>query len=131
MVFPGGTFGNIEALKKFGYTIYRKRDEFELAYPYRDKLGLLVSPSSGCLEHNLKYGWSAKYFFGRLKVIINKAIETNTIAHLWFHPSLDPYFLENIFPAFFGFASNERERGNLWIGTMGEIATHINSKKVV
>ena len=131
MVFPGGTFGNIEALKKFGYTIYRKRQEFELSYPYRDRHGLLVCPSSGCLEFNLDYGWSDHYFINRLKKIVSKAIKTNTIAHLWFHPSLDPHILKNILPPFFQFADEERKNGNLWIGTMADISQHINTNQIL
>lgn len=131
MVFPGGTWGNIEVLKKHDFVIYRKRDEFELAYPYRDKFGLLVSPSSGCLEYNLKYGWTPDYFVKRLKKYVDKALKTNTVAHLWFHPSLNPYFLENIFPPFLAYAAQQREKGDLWIGTMKTIAEHINRNKIV
>ena len=131
IVFPGGTWGNIEVLKKHNFTIYRKREIFELAYPFRDDAGLLVSPSSGNIEYNLAYGWSPEYYIQRLKKYIRKAIETNTIAHLWFHPSLEKYIIETIFPNIFSFVSNERERGNLWVGTMSNIAGHINRTKII
>lgn len=130
IVFPGGTWGNIEILKKHDFRIYRKSCDFELSYPYRDDHGILVSSNSGCLEHNLNYGWSSDYFLGRLKKYVTRAIETNTIVHLWFHPSLDSYFLENIFPEFFEFAAAQREKGDLWIGPMNEIAAHINENRV-
>ena len=126
MVFPGGTWGNIEVLNKYGFSIYRKREKYELAYPYRDKFGLLVSVSTGSLEYNLKFGWEPEYFVRRLIKYIDKAIETNTIAHLWFHPSLNPFILENIFPTFLKYCSDRRDSGELWIGTMNQIATHIN-----
>lgn len=131
MVFPGGTWGNIDVLKKHGFKIYRKRCDFELSYPFRDKHGLLVSSSSGSLEHNLAYGWSADYFLDRLKKYIDKAMQTNTIAHLWFHPSLDPYFLHTIFPDFLFYAARQRGKGNLWIGTMKAIAEHINDNSIL
>ncbi len=131
MVFPGGTWGNSEVLKKHGFEIYRKRCDFELAYPFRDEHGLLVSASSGCLEHNLNYGWSADYFLSRLIKYVDKAVQTGTIAHLWFHPSLNPYFLNNIFPRFFEYAAKLRDRGDLWIGPMDEIAEHIKKNQVV
>ena len=131
IVFPGGTWGNIEVLKKYNFTIYRKSEAFELAYPYRDEAGLLVSPSSGGLEYNLAYGWSAEYFVRRLKKYIQKAIDTNTIAHLWFHPSLDKYILKNVFPVFLSYASEARDRGDLWIGTMNDIAVHINRNNIL
>lgn len=131
MVFPGGTWGNIEILKKNGIDIYRKNVEHDLAYPWRDDQGLLVTNSSAALEYNLDYGWSSEYFLNRLKKYINKAIETNTIAHFWFHPSLVPYLLTNLFPAFLDYATEKRERGELWIGTMAQIANHINQNKIL
>jgi peptidoglycan/xylan/chitin deacetylase (PgdA/CDA1 family) len=131
MVFPGGTWGNIEVLKTHGIQIYRKNVEHDLAYPWRDEHGLLVTNSSGALEYNPDYGWSARYFIKRLKKFIDKAIKTNTIAHLWFHPSLDPFILKNIFPAFLEYAVERREASDLWIGTMGEIAEYINKNKIL
>jgi peptidoglycan/xylan/chitin deacetylase (PgdA/CDA1 family) len=93
IVFPGGLWGNIEILKKYNLKIYRRHIDVDIAYPFRDSYGLLVSPSTGALEFNLKYGWSIDYFFKRIKKIIQKAMNTGTIAHFWFHPSLNPYFL--------------------------------------
>jgi peptidoglycan/xylan/chitin deacetylase (PgdA/CDA1 family) len=126
MVFPGGTWGNIEVLKAHGIQIYRKNVEHDLAYPWRDEYGILVTNSSEAMEYNPAYGWSDKYFLKRLKKYIDKAIKTNTIAHLWFHPSLDPYILKNVFPSLLEYAAERREAGDLWIGTMEEIAEHIN-----
>lgn len=131
LVFPGGTWGNIEILKKYGIKIYRKKGDFGLAYPYRDEYGLLVTLSSGMLEYNLDYGWPEHYVINRLKTIVQKAVKTNTIAHLWFHPSLDPFILKNVFPVFLAFAADMRESGDLWIGTMNKIAGHINSKNLL
>jgi len=131
MVFPGGKWGHVEILKNYGIQIYRRNVNQDLAYPYRDKYGLLVTNSSGAFEYNPGYGWSAHYYIQRLKKYIDKAIQTNTIAHLWFHPSLDPYILENVFPPFLEYASRQREKGDLWVGTMEDIADHINEKEVL
>lgn len=131
LVFPGGTWGNIESLKHNGIQIYRKNVDQDLAYPWRDDHGLLVTNSSGALEFDRNYGWSSNYFINRLKKFIDKAIKTNTIAHLWFHPSMDPYFLDEIFTSFLKYASEQREKGDLWIGTMSQIAEHINQNNIV
>lgn len=131
MVFPGGTWGNIEILKKHNIKIYRRNLDHDLAYPYRDEQDLLVSLSSGCLEYNTGYGWAPEYYVKRLEKYVDKAIKTNTVVHLWFHPSLDPFFLKNVFPGFLDYASKQREMGNLWIGTMAEIAQHINSNSLL
>ena len=56
-------------LKEGLIKIYRKGDEYKIAYPYRDKYGLLVSPSSCCLEYDLRYGWSIEYVLEKLKNI--------------------------------------------------------------
>lgn len=131
MVFPGGTWGNIESLKKCGFKIYRKREKFDLAYPYRDVFGLLVSPSSGPLEYDIRNGWSIDYYAKRLKDILDKAIETGTIAHFWFHPSINTVFLEELFPRVFLYANELRDSGKLWIGTMKDISEHINNNKLL
>ena len=128
IVFPGGTWGNIETLKNNGIKIYRNNEEFDMAYPYYDNIGILVSPTTAPMEFNREYGWSINYYFKRIKKYLDKAVETNTVAHLWFHPSLDSVFLEELFPKVFEYANELRSNGDLWIGTLEDIAKHINSQ---
>lgn len=130
MVFPGGTFGNIKVLKNYGFEIYRKNIHSELAYPFRDEYGLLVSPTSNGFG-KIHPSWSRSYYIKRLKIYIDKAIKTNTIAHLWFHPSLDEWTVKNIMPVILEYANEKREKGDLWIGTMEDIANYINQNKIV
>lgn len=131
LVFPGGTWGHIESLKRNGIEIYRKNVKEDLAYPWRDDQGLLVTNSSGALEFQREFGWSAEYFISRLKKSLDKAQKSNTIAHFWFHPSMDSYFLNEVFPPFFEYAAKMRETNNLWIGTMAGISKHINDKNIL
>lgn len=131
IVFPGGTYGNYEVLKKHGLNIYRKSTNYELSYPYRDSHDLLVTTSSACLEYNLEYRWSPEYVYKRWKHIIQKAIDTNMIAHFWFHPSLEPFILQNVWPNFLQYVTKKRDIGDLWIGTMKDIATHINNNNII
>jgi len=130
MVFPGGAFGNIEVLKKYGFSSYRRNMNFDLSYPYRDELGLLVTSASSGLGSN-PYGWSKEYFLKRYKKYIEKAIKTNTVCHFWFHPSLDDTFLKGIFPPLLKFISEKREAGILWIGTMMELSDYIKNTSLV
>ena len=60
IVFPGGTYGNIDVVKKMGIKIYRRNVDVDLAYPYYDDKGLFVTPTSMAFakEHN----WSANYY---------------------------------------------------------------------
>jgi peptidoglycan/xylan/chitin deacetylase (PgdA/CDA1 family) len=127
IVFPGGTWGNIEVLKQHNIKIYRKSSEYELAYPYYDDQGLLVTVSSLAMDNN-KFNWSPEYFLKKYKVYIDKAIKTNTIAHFWFHPSFDPWFLENVFPKILEYVDEKRNEGVLWVGTMETIADHITTR---
>lgn len=125
IVFPGGTYGNIHILKKYGIKIYRKSMETDMAYPFRDEYGLLVTPSSAAFNRIHK-NWSPDYYIFRFKKYIDKAIKTGTIAHLWFHPSLDQWTLEKVMPKVMEYAASRRDEGLLWIGTMNQIAVHIN-----
>ncbi len=126
IVFPGGTYGNTETLKNAGIKIYRKNVDVDIAYPYYDNLGLLVSPTSAGFGKS--HDWTSEYYIKRFKRYIDKAIKTGTIAHFWFHPSLDKWTLNNVMPDVLEYAVNKRKQGDLWIGTMKEISNHINSK---
>jgi peptidoglycan/xylan/chitin deacetylase (PgdA/CDA1 family) len=124
IVFPGGTFGNTNVLKKMNFRIYRKNTPDDLAYPFYDELGLVVTPTSwGFMK---QHNWSSDYYIKRFKIYIDKAIKTGTVAHFWFHPSLDEWTLSNVMPEVMKYAAQKREEGALWIGTMKEIADHIN-----
>jgi peptidoglycan/xylan/chitin deacetylase (PgdA/CDA1 family) len=125
IVFPGGTYGNIPILKKHGIQIYRKNIDVDLAYPYFDEYGLLVSPTTtgfGRIHKN----WSAEYYIYRFKTFIDKAIKTGTIAHFWFHPSFDEWTMQNVMAPVLKYASEKRDLKELWIGTMADISKFIN-----
>ena len=124
IIFPGGTYGNTKVLKKLNFKIYRKNTLVDLAYPYYDELGLIVTPTSvGFMK---QHEWSEAYYIKRFKKYINKAIKTGTVAHLWFHPSLDEWTLKKVMPEVMRYAAEKREEGLLWIGTMKQMADHIN-----
>lgn len=118
-VFPGGTAGNYEILAKHDFQVYRKNTQYDLSIPYKDDLGLFVTTSSGSFGKTAD--WSADYYISRYKKIIDKAIKSGTIAHLWMHPSIDEWTLINVIPGVLRYASGRREEGKLWIGTMGDI----------
>jgi peptidoglycan/xylan/chitin deacetylase (PgdA/CDA1 family) len=128
IVFPGGTFGNIPILKNNGIQIYRKNVDEDLAYPYHDDYGLLISPTTTGFGRSHK-SWSAEYYFYRFKTFIDKAITTGTISHFWFHPSFDEWTLQNVMPSVFEYANELRSKNLLWIGTMSDIARHINNNQ--
>lgn len=124
-VFPGGTYGNFEELKKYGFITYRKSFKHELTHPVVDENGLVVIPASIGLGDN-GLGWSAKYFIKRYKRYVDKSIITRTICHFWFHPSMNEWFLKRVFPDILKYVAEKREAGKLSIETMIEIANQIN-----
>jgi hypothetical protein len=121
----------LEVLKKNDFLIYRKKLKDDVvAYPFRDNLGLLVTPTSESFGR-IHESWSADYYASRYIKNISKAIQTGTIAHFMFHPSMDEWTLNYVMPKVLEFAASKREKGDLWIGTMGDIATHIIKNEVV
>lgn len=120
-VFPGGTYGNFEILKKSGFKTFRQTLKYELDNPFYEKNGLLVIPVSKGLGNN-GLGWSKEYFLYRFKKYIDKAIKTKMTCQLWFHPSIDEWFLHNVFPEILKYADQKRSEGKLLIATMKDIA---------
>ncbi|MCF7885425.1 MAG: polysaccharide deacetylase family protein [Candidatus Marinimicrobia bacterium] len=128
MAFPAGTWGNREVLQKYGIKIYRRKiDNLNLAYPFIDKYGLYVTPTTMIFGRNHRQ-WTSKYYQSRFIKCIDKAIETGTIAHFWLHPSVDSWTLINVLPQVLKYAYDRRQDSELWIGTMGNIYRHINQK---
>ena len=131
IAFPSGSFGNVKVLKDNGITIYRKKLEDDVvAYPYRDEFGVIVTPTSENFER-LHKNWSAKFYIKKYTKNIDKAIKTGTIAHIFFHPSMDDWMLDNVLPGVLEYADKMREKGDLWVGTMKDIADHINQNNVL
>ena len=126
-VFPGGTYGNFETLAKKGFKIIRRKTKYDLDYPQRDAHNIINTPSS--LSFGKPYSWSADYYIWRFKVILDKAVKHNTLAHFWLHPSVDRWTLDHVFPEVMKYASSLREKGELWIGTLKDFAKHYESRE--
>jgi len=131
MAFPGGTAGNFPVLRGHGIRIYRRRiGKYELAYPFRDELGLLVSPT-GPMIGRAHPDWSLEDEFYFYRKAIDKAIKHNTLAHMWFHPSANPETFELLLPRIMEYCASKRDSGDLWVGTMNELQEHINNCGVI
>jgi len=118
MVFPGGTYGNIEILKKYGISTYRRNFKEKLAIPYKDKDNLIVSHTTQMIGLS-NPNYSVQFLAFRIIKMIQKAIFTNTVAHLWFHPS-DPAAIE-ILTILLPKITKLRENNKLWIGRMNDL----------
>jgi hypothetical protein len=62
-------------------------------------------------------GWPADAWIKALQRCVDKALETKTVLHLWFHPSSDPVNVERVFPALLNYLVSLRS--DLWVTTMG------------
>lgn len=131
LTFPGGTAGNYETLLKYEIDICRKRHlNFEIAYPYRNEQGILVSPTGPSIAMGYKQ-WSLDYLFSRYKKAIDKAIKKRSLIHMWFHPSQEEKTFTLLLPKILEYLDKKRNEGVLWVGTMDQIAEHINSNKLL
>lgn len=120
IVFPGGTEGNFETLKKLGFTNYRKPMLYDIDTPKIDQYGLVAIPSSYGMDKP-SYGWDEDTCFKIVKSFIDKAAKHKMVCHLWFHPSMDQWYLEKVFPKMLQYLSERRELGLIEVLTMAQI----------
>ena len=128
MVFPGGTFGNFEVLKKNGFNCYRKAMAYDLDLPVIDDHGLVTIPSSFGLVRD-PYGWSKEFHLAILKKYINRAAQNKLICHFWFHPSMDYWYFQNVMPFLLKMVAKHRDSGKIQVMTMGKLAKQILSNE--
>jgi hypothetical protein len=130
MVFPGGTIGNLEVVKEKGLICYRKRMKYHIDLPKIDKYGLLAIPSSINLDKD-PYGWSKEFHIRMIKNFIEKTAESKLICQFWFHPSMNKWYLENIFPEIIKIVAEYRNSGEINVMTMGQLADVFFERKGV
>ncbi|MDZ7336935.1 MAG: polysaccharide deacetylase family protein [candidate division KSB1 bacterium] len=116
-VFPGNLPGNHASLKRHGFAAYRWHNGNELDVARQDTLGLWQIPGGLCWEK--PKGWPVEAWIGALRRCVDRALETSTVLHLWFHPSCDPVNVETIFPALLDHVT--AHRGDLWVTTMDRL----------
>lgn len=121
MVFPGGTLGNFEVLQENGFTNYRKPLNYDIGLPVKDKYGLWAIPSSMGLDKN-PYNWSKRTYIKHLKTFLKKAARKKMVVHFWFHPSMNKWYLENIFPEILRLIDQHRAKNEIEVLTMRQVA---------
>ncbi|MDD2279768.1 MAG: polysaccharide deacetylase family protein [Bacteroidales bacterium] len=121
MVFPGGTLGNFEVLKENGFTNYRKPLAYDVGLPVKDKHGLWAIPSSTGLDKT-PYNWSKATYIKHIKAFLKTAARKRMVVHFWFHPSMNKWYLENVFPEILSIVNQYREDGEIDILTMQQVA---------
>ena len=115
-VHPGHTIGNLDVLAQEGFTNFRTDYRNVLGYPKKHANGLWEFEQTA--EFVLRKGWSIDYHIHRYRTIIRRAMESNTVCVLWFHPSFDPEVVEEILPKVFGYVDQNRDK--LFVATHSE-----------
>lgn len=124
MVFPGGTAGNYNVLKEKGFICYRKPMSFDIDYPKIDDFGLVQIPSSYGLDKP-PYNWSSKVCYNIVKSFVDKAAKNKQVAHFWFHPSMNPWYMKEVLPLLVKYVSDMRAKGFIDVLTMNELANQV------
>ena len=120
-VFPANLTGNHMSLKNHGFNSYRWHNGYELDVPGRDEVGLWQVPGGVLWEK--PEGWPVDAWLKALEKCVDKALETGTVLHLWFHPSCDPVNVEKVFPALLNYLVPRRS--DLSITTMGGLVNSL------
>jgi peptidoglycan/xylan/chitin deacetylase (PgdA/CDA1 family) len=128
MVFPGGTFGNFESLKKKGFICYRKPMKFHIDLPSVDSYGLVAIPSSLGLDRD-QYGWSKEFHLKMIHNYLAKASKYKCVCHFWFHPSMNEWYLENVIPEVLKMVAQFRDSDKIHVKTMGQLAEEVLNLK--
>ena len=115
-VHPAHTIGNLDNLVKQGFTSFRTDYRNFLGYPIKHQNGLWEFEQTA--EFVYRKNWSVDYHIYRYITIIKRAIKSNTVCLLWFHPSFDPIVVEKIWPVVFRFIDKNREK--IWVTTHTE-----------
>jgi hypothetical protein len=107
-VHPGHQIGHLEDLKKLGFSSYRTDYGNNLAIPHQHSSGLWELRNSAGLT--LRRDWSVQYHIKRYKTIIDRAIKHRRVCIFWFHPTMSPKFVKEVFPIILSYLDKQRDR---------------------
>lgn len=122
-VHPGHLIGHLDILAEQGFTSFRTDRRNVLGYPKRHETGLWEFEQTAELAY--RSDWSIRYHIRRYCEIIRRAVQSNTVCVLWFHPSFDTVVAEKIMPELFSFLYENQKQ--LWITTHGNYIEWLNS----
>jgi peptidoglycan/xylan/chitin deacetylase (PgdA/CDA1 family) len=129
LVFPFNEMGYsyLRELSSANIIAVRHRDsKIRLSYPERTEHGVYKIYESMNLRRPSYYD-----YLDKAKIFIRQAIKNNAAYHLWFHPSDPKDIFENEFRKIVEFIAVERDRGNIWVATMGELAAYCEARETL
>lgn len=126
--FPGNREGNYSALENAGIIAYRSKNKDGILYYPRKINNMWDIPAN--LQLNLDFMIRGKKKrFDLATRFIDEAIETNKVAHFWFHPSFLGDKTLNLLEPVFQYIAEMNRKNKLWLATMSEIATYSESRE--
>jgi hypothetical protein len=117
-------------LKEKGFACYRRKTPFDIDVPLVDALGLVAIPSGQQLDRDA-YGWSIDFHMKRFRKLLECSIKNRQLSHFWFHPSMDPWYLENVMPRILPLVVERVRSGDLLVQTMGELARNMITNEIL
>jgi peptidoglycan/xylan/chitin deacetylase (PgdA/CDA1 family) len=106
-VHPGHTIGNLDVLIEEGFTNFRTDYRNVLGYPKDHGNGFWELQST--MEIGYRQEWSMEYHIQRYRKIIDRAIQSNTICCLWFHPSVERELIKGVMPELMRYVDQRRD----------------------
>lgn len=123
-VHPAYSIGNLDELADQGFTNFRTDYNNKLGFPIKHANGLWEIKQT--TEFRYYDYYSIKYQIQRYITIIKRAIKTNTIASIWFHPSIHPIFVKQIFPEVLDFINKNQDK--IWVTTHHDFIDNIRNR---
>lgn len=107
-VHPAHTIGNLQTIKNFGYTNFRTNYINTLGYPVFHPIGIWELKST--MDLIWRDYMSVKDHIFRYNRIIDRAIKNKSVCVLWFHPSVERKFLNEVLPEIFRYLDYNRDK---------------------
>ncbi len=127
LVYPYNHMGHHYApvLARHGITCVRHRDlAVRLSYPERLGCGVYKLYESMNFRSAKHYSYPIK-----AEMFLEAAIKRHAAFHLWFHPSDPLELFQREFKEILRFFARLRDRGMLWIATMGDLAAYCEARE--
>lgn len=127
LVFPFNiiNYDYLDLFHREGIVAVRHRDKMvRLSYPERTNSGVYKIYESMNLRIPEHYDYLSKAI-----IFIEKAIERKASYHIWFHPSDPIEYFKYPLQAILNFLSKERNKNNIWITTMYDLASYCEIRR--
>jgi len=124
-VHPGHTIGNLQTLKRLGFTSYRTDCHNVLGLPIRHSTGLWELQTSA--EIYYRDEWSVDYHIYRYSAIISRGIKHRRVVYFRFHPSFNEIVAASILKPLFYYIAELHDKGKLLVTNTKKYVDYLNN----